>query len=626
MAENDNITPKVETKTGTETTPPVQEPVSTATPKDVTPPDLGVITSDNSGKTDTREDPSKMVETGVESSKAEENTTPTSSPQASSLSLEELQEKQRMGLLSLEEQQALEQKQNQPNDGSLKKKKDNDIAPTDPKEKEFKEGDVIAYMYEKWLIAGALWCAEKVEKYFDYGCYKLRAHIQEQNAERKAKLQGTTTYKTMEKIAGRRNDNGELEGGLYGKKKKEIMDRFEQTNKDITDIGVAINNGTLFDGQNKELLKKYEKMIGADTEEGKKKLEATRTACETRKANPNNEEAALGTKKIAAEFARDARINLTFDTKAEIAALDLTTANVLTGISYNKDNCKTAEKDFATQFDANVKKIKEIAQSDREEALDKADERDRLQAQYESCTGIKKPYGKYMSSKVEKQWEQSFSTLNGIEKNAKDGIKHAEKDIASGRIVELEKEPRTNTSLDAANRLIAAKQQVTNSSQKTQTQEVDTPPVAPADQEKTLKEEGIVQAQADEEIAKKQKQVETDPRTAENARREQAHEDRGKKINPRIEEIKARALASRQAKQSGAEFMVDTMLANGNLTEDQQKALLDAGIAAEKNGKDGSTDEILKNMRESGQFSQDQIKTAREVNFAYGLAQKTGRE
>ena len=84
MAENDNITPKVETKTGTETTPPVQAPVSTATPKDVTPPDLGVITSDNSGKTDTREDPSKMVETGVESSKAEENTTPTSSPQASS--------------------------------------------------------------------------------------------------------------------------------------------------------------------------------------------------------------------------------------------------------------------------------------------------------------------------------------------------------------------------------------------------------------------------------------------------------------------------------------------------------------------------------------------------------------
>ena len=174
--------------------------------------------------------------------------------------------------------------------------------------------------------------------------------------------------------------------------------------------------------------------------------------------------------------------------------------------------------------------------------------------------------------------------------------------------------------------MIAARQQVTNSSQKTQTQEVDTPPVAPAEPEKTLKEEGIVQAQADEEIAKKQKQVETDPRTAENARREQAHEDRGKKINPRIEEIKARAMASRQAKQSGAEFMVDAMLANGNLTEEQQKALLDAGIAAEKNGKDGSTDQILNNMRESGQFSQDQIKAAREVNYAYGLAQKIGRE
>lgn len=623
MAENEDTAAKVETKTETVTS--VQEPVSSQAPQ-TEQPGLSVLITDNSGQTDTREDPSKMVETGTEHVQSEEKTTTTATPKASSLSLEELQEKQRLGLLTLDEQQALAEKQNQPNDGSLKKKKDNDIDPTDPKEKDFKQDDVINYMYEKWLIAGALWSAEKVEKYFNYGCYKLRAHLQEQNAEKKAKLQGTTTYKTMEKIAGQRNDKGELEGGLYGKKKKEIMDRFEQNNKDITDIGIAINDGTLFDGQNKELLKKYEKMIGADTEEGKKKLEATRKACETRKANPENEEAALGSKKIAAEFARDARINLTFDTKAEFAALELATANVLTGISYNKDKCSTAEKDFATQFDANVRKIKEITQSDRETALAKADERDKLQAQYKAYKGIKKPYGEYMSSKVEKQWEQSFSTLNEIEKNAKDGIVHAQKDIASGHIVELGKEPRPNTSLDAANRLIAAKHTVTTLPQRTTTQEVETPPVAPEEPKKTLQEEAIVQAQTDEEITKKQKAVETDPRTAENARREQAHEDRGKKINPRIEEIKARALASRQAKQSGAEFMIDAMLANGNLTDEQQNALLDAGIKAQEAGKDGSTDQILKNMRETGQFSQDQIKAAREINFAYELAQKTGRE
>ena len=631
MAENDRTT---QAPAQTEAPAPVQQTVPPTNVADTVPPpnNLSVLTSGNSGRIDTSENSTKMVEdtpkenivenTGERSQTAEAPAT----PKASSLSLEELQEKQRMGLLTLEEQQAYEQKQNQPNDGSLKKKSDNDISPTDPKEKEFKEQDVIAYMYEKWLIAGALWCAEKVEKYFNYGCHKLRASIQERNAERKAKIQGSTTYKTMEKVAGRRNDDGELEGGLYTEKKKEIMDRFDQTNKDITDIGTAINNGTLFDGQNKELLKKYEKMIGSDTEEGKKKLEATRAACDARRADPENADAALGSKKIAAEFAREARVNLTFDTKAEVAALDLTTASVLTGISHNKDKCKTAEKDFATQFDANVKNIKETAQPDREAALANVDERDALRAQCAKYTGIKKPYGKLMESLIEKQWDQNFSTLNGIEKNAKDGLKHAEKDIASGRVVELGKNPRTNTSLDAANKIIAAKQQVTNPSQETQKQEVEPAPTTPEEPKKTLEEEGIVRAQSDEEIAKKQKQIETDPRTAENARRGQEHEDRGKKINPRIEEIKARAMASRQAKQSGAEFMVDEMIAEGKLNDTQQNVVLDAAIAAEKSGKENASEQVLNRMKESGQFSQEQMKTAREVNFAYGLAQKAGRE
>ena len=620
MAENDRTT---QAPAQTEAPAPVQQTVPPTNVADTVPPpnNLSVLTSDNSGRTDTSENSTKMVEDTPKENiggKVPTGNTPEDR-------LLQVQEQIRTGvatpeLLKLEEE--LREQINQPNDGSLKKKADNDISPTDPKEKEFKEQDVIAYMYEKWLIAGALWCAEKVEKYFNYGCHKLRASIQERNAERKAKIQGSTTYKTMEKVAGRRNDDGELEGGLYTEKKKEIMDRFDQTNKDITDIGTAINDGTLFDGQNKELLKKYEKMIGSDTEEGKKKLEATRAACDARRADPENADAALGSKKIAAEFAREARINLTFDTKAEIAALDLTTASVLTGISHNKDKCKTAEKDFATQFDANVKKIRETAQPDREAALASADERDALQAQCAKYTGIKKPYGKLMESLIEKQWDQNFSTLNGIEKNAKDGLKHAEKDIASGRVVELGKNPRTNTSLDAANKIIAAKQQVTNPSQETQKQEVEPTPTTPEEPKKTLEEEGIVQAQTDEEIAKKQKQIETDPRTAENARRGQEHEDRGKKINQRTEKIKA----SIQAKKSGAEIMVDEMIAEGELNDTQQNVVLDAAIAAEKSGKENAPEQVLNMMEKSGQFSQKQMETAREVNLAYELAQKAGRE
>ena len=612
MAENEETAARVETKT--ETVTPVQEPVSSQAPQ-TEQPGLSVLTTDNSGQTDTREDPSKMVETGVESSKAEENTTPTSSPKASSLSLEELQEKQRMGLLSLEEQQALEQKQNhQPNDASVKKLPNQEEDSNDPEKGKFSEGDVIDYMYKEWLIAGALYLDQKIRKYGYYGYTKLRAAVNEHNAEKQArikKIKSGKTYKNMEKIEE-----------LRSKKEKEIIEKTGKTEKDINDISAAINDGTLFDDKNKELLKKYEKMIGADTEEGKKKLETTRTACASRKADPENEGAALGTRKIAAEFARDAKVNLEFDSKIEFAALNLTAANMMTNLSYQPDKYKDIGKSFNESFDANVATLTSVSQKDRTHALETVAEKDRIQAAAMHAG----PNGASIIASTQRQWEHNFSTLDKIREDAQKGMEHAAKDIGNGQTAEFGKEPNKNAKLESAISRIAAKQEVTNPSQKTQTQEVDTPPVAPAEPEKTLKEEGIVQAQADEEIAKKQKQVETDPRTAENARREQAHEDRGKKINPRIEEIKARAMASRQAKQSGAEFMVDAMLANGNLTPEQQEALLNAGVAAEKNGKDGSTDQVLKNMRESGQFSQDQIKTAREVNFAYGLAQKTGRE
>ena len=85
-------------------------------------------------------------------------------------------------------------------------------------------------------------------------------------------------------------------------------------------------------------------------------------------------------------------------------------------------------------------------------------------------------------------------------------------------------------------------------------------------------------------------------------------------------------MASRQAKQSGAEFMVDEMIAEGKLNDTQQNVVLDAAIAAEKSGKENASEQVLNRMKESGQFSQEQMKTAREVNFAYGLAQKAGRE
>ena len=135
MAENDRTT---QASVQTETPAPVQTTVAPTNVADTVPPpnNLSVLTSDNSGRTDTREDPTKMVESGIEQPQAGEKV---ATPKASSLSLEELQEKQRMGLLTLDEQKALEEKQNQPNDGSLRKLPDKDISAEDPKKKEFKE-------------------------------------------------------------------------------------------------------------------------------------------------------------------------------------------------------------------------------------------------------------------------------------------------------------------------------------------------------------------------------------------------------------------------------------------------------------------------------------------------------
>lgn len=103
-----------------------------------------------------------------------------------------LKVKEERGLLSVSEKEAL-QALNNANNKDLKKNNEGDVAQKDGDENEdpdpdkkgpFKEGDIIKYMYEDWLIGGANWlyckCAVKLEK----GYYSAQRLINERRRQK----------------------------------------------------------------------------------------------------------------------------------------------------------------------------------------------------------------------------------------------------------------------------------------------------------------------------------------------------------------------------------------------------------------------------------------------------------
>ena len=140
-----------------------------------------------------------------------------SKPQKRALSVEELQEKRRRGLLSVDEQKQLDEaeKNAEGKTGKVTQREDEDKEPKDPDKESFKEGDVIDYMYNHWVIDGVMWCDQKSRKYIAYGYDRVRAATLAKKAQKQEdykKTKESSSYKSFEKISEIRD-----------KKEKEIL-------------------------------------------------------------------------------------------------------------------------------------------------------------------------------------------------------------------------------------------------------------------------------------------------------------------------------------------------------------------------------------------------------------------
>ena len=374
-------------------------------------------------------------------------------PQKRALSVEELQEKRRRGLLSVDEQKQLDEaeKNAEGKTGKVTQREDEDKEPKDPDKQSFKEGDVIDYMYNHWVIDGVMWCDQKSRKYIAYGYDRVRAATLAKKAQKQEdykKTKESSSYKSFEKISEIRD-----------KKEKEILKDYKETDKKIKNISKAIGNGTLFDEENKELLNGYKAMINADnSEEGTAKLEEVRQACEAYKNAPEDEKgsAEKETKKMAADFARDAEINARFDYSAQLMANSQTAATMVESIREDKNAFVKDGIEQAYEQTLNNKTADAIVafSEDRDNALSSAKD---LEKQNEAFmrSGAN---GAYAASIAKKDWERkAFGDIEKAEDLANKAFSFSSEEMEKGNFVEREKEPKNNKKLEELNKFIAGK-------------------------------------------------------------------------------------------------------------------------------------------------------------------------
>ena len=364
------------------------------------------------------------------------------------MTIEELQEKRRSGVLSIDEAQALNDMENakQPSgDASVKELHDKDLSPTDPEKNSFKEDDVINYMYNHFLIDGAMWADQKIRKYGCYGYDRLSAAVQERNREKRAekkKMVESSTYKDSESIRA-----------LHKEKQKEIQDQSKENIKTIKAVSQAIKDGSLFNEGNEALLEAYKGIVKADTKDGAEKLAQVQSACEsynqlqgdeTKEGKAAFKQSRKESAGLAADFASHAYIDEAFNSTSKIIANNMAAAHMIDTLSREKGAYRDIEASYA-----------EISAT-QEKDIVKASADDRRLAHIGGPQFIAENAENGGMSLVNQQlaWESTklgkLEEKGGIGERSEEAFDMAISRIKNGHFVENGKEPKANKDLQAA--------------------------------------------------------------------------------------------------------------------------------------------------------------------------------
>lgn len=198
MADNQNNNP------APQQTPRAAAPQSAPTPRPKPTAMVSEITSVARENVNTAEPIAQISENVAPENTANVNETPT----YDTLSVNEqqdylniLEEKNKRGLLSVDEQavydkaQKDQKKKDDKNIGDVGSKDGDENNDPDPEKKgPFKEKDVIKYMYEDWLLEGANWLWSRTAAKIDKGFYWAERKLLERQREKK--IEQTKTYET----------------------------------------------------------------------------------------------------------------------------------------------------------------------------------------------------------------------------------------------------------------------------------------------------------------------------------------------------------------------------------------------------------------------------------------------
>jgi len=290
-----------------------------------------------------------------------------------------LEEASKRGLLTIEDATRLknlreELQDKNDNEAVTDQNKDDDVRSDDPDRDKFAEMDVIKYMYEKWLLALGEEMCFRMEKGLNRAWEtSYRRHLQNKamaTAETKA-YHGTTTYKTKESIVSKVKEKSD---NLLNNSKQEIGY--------LPKITTKIGDGTLFDldgnGHFSPEAAQFAKYIGALTPEGKidttnpgwqKMAEKFQHKKNMKEAGDEKgfKQSAAELRKIGSKFITSISRQIQYDTKRDIAALQMTGAMMIDQIARDSHcfDSQGIDKSFDQMLKQNSDLIKNKTNDER---------------------------------------------------------------------------------------------------------------------------------------------------------------------------------------------------------------------------------------------------------------------
>lgn len=283
------------------------------------------------------------------------------------LTAEELKAKRYQSGLTVEEAKKLEDMEAENNaEGKLSQENGKDIPYRDIKPHKLEEGDIIEVMY-KGLISDIMnvdaWVSKHLWHAYDKMIYNADKRKNDKNAEKAAQEAAKDKDKSSDlDISQDKSFNLEK---AHAKKQEEIKTQTEQDLSKVEKISQAINKGTLFNKENKDLLSDFEKITKADEKQGKATYNTVKQACESKEENKEARE------KAAKEFFAYNAGAIWFNCINQTAANNMAYAEVSHRSKHENMNAKQMEREFTSAHSSYNESINKNTAKEQQEAKEK---------------------------------------------------------------------------------------------------------------------------------------------------------------------------------------------------------------------------------------------------------------